>query len=264
MADGIYYNQEVTAEMLNGIAHDLGHTSFSGFGTDKFGADALNGITKDLVTAGVLLTGNQCKVVRSEDGKIILQDGIIVFANGAKKVISEPLTIEADNGTVIYAYNNVAAGTCTIEVAESFPGDGDYVKLASVGADGVLTEERAFAIVKALKEATFRNDTHEFTITHERWSINMNNVVAGSQTIYKMPHTGFNYMLLLDADLNEITYYRPGCIVDLNKEGVQSLSLNESGIYANLYAERKGDEIIITSIYKGGGTRQHTFYLKLV
>lgn len=148
MADGIYYNQEVTAEMLNGIAHDLGHTSFSGFGTDKFGADALNGITKDLVTAGVLLTGNQCKVVRSEDGKIILQDGIIVFANGAKKVISEPLTIEADNGTVIYAYNNVAAGTCTIEVAESFPGDGDYVKLASVGADGKITNSVSISTAK--------------------------------------------------------------------------------------------------------------------
>ena len=148
MADGIYYNQEVTAEMLNGIAHDLGHTSFSGFGTDKFGADALNGITKDLVTAGVLLTGNQCKVARSEDGKIILQDGIIVFANGAKKVISEPLTIEADNGTVIYAYNNVAAGTCTIEVAESFPGDGDYVKLASVGADGKITNSVSISTAK--------------------------------------------------------------------------------------------------------------------
>ncbi|MBQ7794726.1 MAG: hypothetical protein IJ366_09465, partial [Clostridia bacterium] len=164
MPDGIYYNQEVTAEMLNGIAHDLGNTSFNGFGTEKFGADALNDITKDLVSAGVLLTGNKCRVIRStEDNSIILQDGVIVFNNGAKKVIGSPLTIDADNSTVIYALNNQTAGTCTIEVAEEYPTEGDIVKLCSVNADGTLKDDRAIAQAKMSLNAGNTQMEYEFS-----------------------------------------------------------------------------------------------------
>lgn len=264
MADGIYYNQEVTAEMLNGIALDLGSTSFNGFGTDKFGADELNKITADLVSAGILLVGNQCKVIRTEDGDVVLQDGIIVFANGAKKVVSEPLILDVGNDMVIYAYNNVAAGICTIESAEQYPTDGDYIKLATIKTDGTVVDNRSFSIAKELKSATFENDTHEFEINHTYWSNDIDNVIEGSQTVYKMPHTGFNYILLVDANLGTTSYYPLNTVIDLSKEGIQILALNKSDIYAHLYAEKAGEEIIITSIKKGGAYGEHKFILKLV
>jgi len=163
MAQGIYYNQEVTAEMLNGIAADLGHTSFNGFGTDKFGADALNNITKDLVSAGVLLVGNKCRVVKDSDGNIILQDGIIVFENGAKMEIAEPITIDADNGTVIYALNDTTEGKCTIEVAESYPTEGDFAKLCTIGSDGTLNDNRTIAKGKMELNAGNCQETYEAT-----------------------------------------------------------------------------------------------------
>ena len=71
-------------------------------------------------------------------------------------------------------------------------------------------------------------------------------------------------MLLIDADLGELAFLPQHRFVDLNKEGVQSIQLNRSDITTILYAERRGDELIITSMYRGGGTGQHTFYLKLV
>lgn len=149
MAEGVYYNQEVTAEMLNGMAADLGHTSFNGFSNDvKFGADELNKITGDLVSAGVLISGNMCRVIKDDSGNIILQTGIIVFANGAKMEITSPVTIDADAGTVIYALNDTLQGKCTIEVAQSYPTEGDFVKLCTVGANKTLTDNRTIAQAK--------------------------------------------------------------------------------------------------------------------
>lgn len=183
MAQGIYYNQEVTAEMLNGIAADLGHTSFNGFGTDKFGADALNNITKDLVGAGVLLVGNKCRVVKDSDGNIILQDGIIVFENGAKMEIAEPITIDADNGTVIYALNDTTEGKCTIEVAESYPTEGDFAKLCTVGSDGTLNDNRTIA--KAKMELNAGNTQEIYAAT--AYILNRNAIVATiPKTIWDM------------------------------------------------------------------------------
>lgn len=149
MAEGVYYNQEVTAEMLNGMAADLGHTSFNGFSNDvKFGADELNKITGDLVGAGVLISGNMCRVIKDDSGNIILQTGIIVFANGAKMEITSPVTIDADAGTVIYALNDTLQGKCTIEVAQSYPTEGDFVKLCTVGTNKTLNDDRTIAKAK--------------------------------------------------------------------------------------------------------------------
>ena len=66
MSSGIFYNRQVSAADVNDLAKDLGNTSFNGFGTEKFGADELNGITKSLVGKGVLTSDNMCRPVVSE------------------------------------------------------------------------------------------------------------------------------------------------------------------------------------------------------
>ena len=200
MADSILYNQEVTADMLNSIAIDLGSTSFNGFGTtEKFGANELNKITSDLVSSGILLTGNMCRVIKSEDN-IILQDGIIVFNDGAKKKIEDQMVIVGvsdlgDSGAVVYALNNMSAGTCTIEIAESYPTEGDFVKLCTISADGTLQDNRNIARAKI--DLSFKNNYNEF-------SFNIPSLVSGAyKKILTIPRTEWdihNFILIRDED----------------------------------------------------------------
>ena len=96
MADGIYYNAEVTSDDLNDLARDLGNTSFNGFGEEKFGADELNGITASLVSKGILTSESKCQPIIS-DGNVNIQPGTIVFQNGAKKAIKEVLSVPVVN-----------------------------------------------------------------------------------------------------------------------------------------------------------------------
>ena len=156
--DGIYYNQTVTEEELNAMAIDLGCTSFNGFTTvEKFGADELNKITQALVSKGVLLSGDMCRCVKTESG-ITIKTGTIVFANGAKKTISEEISVDVSNGMVVYALNNVVAGTCTIETAEAFPTDTetDYVPLCEITEDGILNNKREVSKAKVELTANVR------------------------------------------------------------------------------------------------------------
>lgn len=147
MSSGILYNQEVKAADVNDIARDLGNTSFNGFGTEKFGADELNGITKSLVGKGVLTSDNMCRPVVS-DGKVYIQTGTIIFENGAKKVITSPVELPLENGKYIYALNNVSAGTCSIVEADALPQSGDYVALAQITQEGVVKDIAELAKAK--------------------------------------------------------------------------------------------------------------------
>ena len=147
MTDSILYNQEVTAEILNDIAIDLGNTSFSGFGEEKFGADALNDITKSLVTKGILQSESRCRPIKS-DGYINIQPGVIVFENGAKKKITEVISVPCEAGTYIYAQNDITAGRCEIKVSETAPVTGDFVMLATVDSEGKMLDIREFSNAK--------------------------------------------------------------------------------------------------------------------
>ena len=148
MADSILDNQVITADILNDIAIDLGHTSFNGFGEEKFGTDALNAITGNLVGAGILSSYNKCKPTIQED-KVQIDTGIIVFNNGAKKKITENgIYVDLINSSYIYALNNTVTNTCSIIVSQAEPADGDFVNIASIGEDGTLVDRRTIAKAK--------------------------------------------------------------------------------------------------------------------
>lgn len=145
--DSILDNQEVTAQTLNDIAVDLGHTSFNGFGENKFGAYELNGITGALVSAGILSSDNKCRPYIS-DNKVHISTGTIVFANGSKKKITEEIELDLIASTYIYALNNTAHNKCEIVVSEVVPIDGDFVSLAEISANRTLNDRRMIAKAK--------------------------------------------------------------------------------------------------------------------
>ena len=146
MADSFYYNQEVKAQMINDIAIDLGHTSFNGFGAEKFGVAELNNITRDIVSKGILQTDERCRAIYT-DGVIHIQPGVIVFEDGAKKKIESAITFTSQGSGVIYALNDTAAGKASIIYGDAYPVGGDYIKICEVTASGVA-DHREFAKTK--------------------------------------------------------------------------------------------------------------------
>ena len=188
--DGVYYNQIVTEEVLNAMATDLGATDFNNFtGIEKFGADKLNEITQSLVSEGILISGDMCRCVKTDTG-IIIMPGTIVFKSGAKKTISENISIEAANSTVVYALNNIVAGTCTIEVSDAFPTDTtiDYVPLCEISSSGELIDKRSVATAKC--KLNFNNG-YEITLSG---TVNSYTKYSKIGTIDRFVWDSYNYM----------------------------------------------------------------------
>lgn len=87
-------NQTINASALNNIAVDLGAGTFSKF-TDgePFAVTELNAITADIVTAGILNSGDKCECVLNSDGSVIVKTGVIVFSDGCKIRIATSRTL---------------------------------------------------------------------------------------------------------------------------------------------------------------------------
>ena len=109
MADTFLYNQTVTAEDLNSSAINLGVADYSHFPETppQSAVSALNQITADLVSKGVLFSLNKCNVTVSNNVATV-NTGIIVFDSGAKKRITTAQTINllSNSANYIYALND--------------------------------------------------------------------------------------------------------------------------------------------------------------
>ena len=140
----ILYNQQVTAETLSDIEIDLGNPEFT-FTETKFGADALNGITDDLINAGVLNTLNKCNVTVS-DNKINIDTGIIVFSGGAKLRITTPIALDFTDNCYVYAKHDTAINKIYAVASPTAP-TGNYIMLAKITGNTVEMK-RTFATGK--------------------------------------------------------------------------------------------------------------------
>ena len=144
--DSILDNQEVTTDILNDIAIDLGASTFNNFTGTKFGVDELNGITQALVTKGILQVGNECKPVLSGEN-IIIQDGIIIFSNGAKKKIEDFVTLNKIDNSYIYALNDTAQNKISVVISQTEPTTEDFVMLAKIENNNLL-DKRTYSLSK--------------------------------------------------------------------------------------------------------------------
>ena len=166
MADTFTDNQEVTATDLNNIAIDLGYADYDHFPETppQSAVSALNQITKDLTSKGVLQALNKCEITAS-GGNIIVATGIIVFDTGAKKRIETAVTLTSQNGTsYVYALNNTNDNTITLNCDTAFPTSGDYVKLATV-TDNVVTDMREWSKSTVVTDAPHTTETVHVSIT---------------------------------------------------------------------------------------------------
>ncbi len=149
------YTNMVTAEDLNNIAVDLGYADYSHFPEDppQSAVSALNQITQDLTSKGILQIGNCCKVSVA-DGVITVADGVCVFESGAKKRLTEPVTLTFIEGSVNYVYmlNNITENQIQIITSLNNPAESeypiDYVMLAEISSGGTVTDRRYWSISK--------------------------------------------------------------------------------------------------------------------
>ena len=152
-------NEPVTQDDLNNIAVDLGDAEFSAFNSNKFGVDALNAITADLVTSGVLRTLDMCKPTLT-NGNVNIAKGVIVFSDGAKLRITSPISITAVANAYVAVKYDSTNGTCSLVSVAEIPTETgiEYMKLAQVSSDSTtITDLRAMASGKTLSAATENN-----------------------------------------------------------------------------------------------------------
>lgn len=231
--DGAYYNQEITGEVLNAMAVDLGSTSFNGFdGITKFGADKLNEITKSLVSKGILTTDDMCRCEKTNKG-VKVHTGTLVFESGAKKTISKPTEIEAENGMAVYALNNTAAGVCTLEAAADFPTDTgtDYVPLCKINTDGTLTDKRSIAEARVDFPTVIKTEIY---------------AAEGAVEVSDNTWNKHNYFLITNY-INNDTVLREISSIPFNKQ-----YWLEDNHYAKFVKTDTGVKITFDSNYSGG------------
>lgn len=187
MAD-ISYNAEVTADVLNDIAVDLGATTFSVFqNSTPYAVHQLNDITAALVSKGILLSdsGNMCEAV-VQDNIVYIQPGTIVFGNGAKMKLAETVGIELINNTYIYALLNTDTNKSQLIASATEPTTGDFVMLAKVNTDGGITDLRVFSKAsvalptEVLSSAINVNVTEDMLKNNPQITVNM----SGSSKLF--------------------------------------------------------------------------------
>ena len=151
MPDSFFNNQEVTAEDLNNIAIDLGFADYSHFPENppQSAVSALNQITADLTSEGILQIGNKC-AVSIEGNTIIVQDGVCVFANGAKKRIENAISVEfIEGGTnYVYLFNDIAGNKIELVDSLTEPISGDFVMLAMITQNRIVYDKRGLSVSK--------------------------------------------------------------------------------------------------------------------
>ena len=200
------YTKMVTAEDLNNIAVDLGLPDYSYFteNSPQYAVEALNQITKDLVHPGVLFVYDRCNVT-VDDGKITVATGVCVFNTGAKKRVTEPITLDLVTGSVNYIYmqNNIAENKIVLISSTESPEDGlDIVMLAQISSEGVVTDKRTFAQQKM--DYTENKYVETYDVFDDGTKVNIIHIpqYTSGATEYKIYAGTNNYRFLLMKKLN--------------------------------------------------------------
>lgn len=207
--------------------------------------ETLNELTGEIVSSGTR-TYQDLEVSMTKD-IITIGEGTGFFESGVSVTVdAEGIILDKGERTAGYIsflydedFNKVLP-----QITDAEP-TGDVLLLARFDADAVY-DLRSYARSKVYVNSA--NNYHNFTINLQSFT-NFNGTYPGSSTTYKMPHTGFKYMLLRKATCSQMTLYNDNPIMDISKEGTQSYVLSRSNPFRELVVERIGDELTFTAYY---------------
>ncbi len=143
----IMYDAAVTTTDLANIAIDLGNSTFT-FTETKFGADALNQITEDLATAGIIPGLLDEFEVASFTNSITVKSGVAIFGDGSKVRSKKSLNIDKITGEDTYLRlvrandGNVFLRYTSESKIASYE---QSVELARFDSEGNMTSTRQYA-----------------------------------------------------------------------------------------------------------------------
>lgn len=143
-------NQAINASTLNNTAVDLGAGTFSKFTNgEPFAVTELNAITADIVTAGILNSGNKCECVLNSDGSVKVKTGVIVFSDGCKIRITASKTLMPKSTAVknyVFAEHSREFDSVWLKTDTELT-ENECIVLAEVES-GVLTDKRTVCTAK--------------------------------------------------------------------------------------------------------------------
>lgn len=191
-------NQEVSATTLNDVAADLGAASFSKFSNGvETAVSELNGITQALTSKGVLRTGNKCAPSYS-GGAVSIAPGIAVFNTGAKRKLTESVTVQIPNSNRHYVYfeNDHNLNEIFLKASETTPeADSDCVMLATVQG-GTLSDAREWSTPKvtmASGEGAHSSETITCSFTSEEYAAAGNGGLIKSYSLKSSTYSVVSY-----------------------------------------------------------------------
>jgi len=144
-------NVAYSAEDLNGISGDFIAMPAVDFQDSiLYGVDDLNAIRQDVVGKGVLKNyGGEC-ACSIVSGNIVVDSGKVFFSSGVRMIIdASGLSMDYTPGTSGYVWleYRAALGVVLLRFTEDEPVD-DYVLLATVAANGTVTDAREYCASK--------------------------------------------------------------------------------------------------------------------
>ena len=163
-------NQNVDAEKINNIGKSIDETmAETSFEDDVlYGVDALNSITKSLITKGV---SKGCDVICA-DNRVTISQGTAFFADGKKiEIDADGITLVREENEINYVWllNDEVTKTITAKCTKEVP-SGDYVCLAEISESGMVGGTKDIALMKnasilpnsyILKTVEFSKDTKD-------------------------------------------------------------------------------------------------------
>ena len=239
--DNEVYGADDVSEAFSNIVSGGVRTVYDGENV----TETLNELTGEVVTSGTR-SYSDLKVTIS--GEVItIGEGVGYFDSG--------VSVKVDEAGIVLNKGERASGYVSIlydadfnkvlpQITDSSP-SGDVLVLARFNGESV-TDLRSYARSKLSINSA--NNYHDFTIKLSSFT-NFNGTYAGSSTTYKMPHTGFKYLLMRNAQCSQLQLYRNEPIMDISKEGTQKYTLSRSNPLIELKVDRTGDMLTFTAYY---------------
>lgn len=163
---------------------------------DSYSTSDLNVMTSALVEAGASLDGCKCSVKNAGTAEmsVTVAQGIVFFESGVRLTVDADgyeLPVTPNTAGFVYAYFSPSLQKADIVFNTELPTDGEYVLLAELSLDGILSDSRVFARSRV---ASFGSNA-AYSIPEDKITL---------YTADDAPSYGDGWNILAEIDLSDI------------------------------------------------------------
>lgn len=229
-------NAEYTAHDVNNVYSKLTSAGVVIFTDTGNALSDFNAANAEITASGVTNNRDACSVIK-EDGVYKISPGACFMPDGSLAELTEAEEITVPEGTACYVYFERCAEENTVKITVSETEGGENsVSLASVSADGEVTDKRKFACMKVLPSG--ENVSVSGTLT--------GTVTKGTEQETDLGYSGFKYLVYDSNQVNPL-YGKPA--VDLS-DGKKHFIYTVSTGSSEGYVRKEGSKLYIGTYVK--------------